>query len=217
MQMILKNAEIQTCIGALDFYSRIFMGQFEEIEMLMWRNGGYRGEYTKYKFARRHILTAMRNLMFYDTNIAEWDLNGSLGIWSLETDGRAKIAYDMQQVIRHADAWCRIPEGGIGRQFDSPDFGGELEPIECKCCMENGEEIAIITLQKEHMKIIKSSIEVYLALAETRIRDMMLYYTQNAIVLSLADIFENLIDKREVYFAGIERIKDLSEKVMELC
>ena len=52
-------------------------------------------------FARKHIYTAIRNLVFRENKIAEWDLYGSLGIWSEDTDVRVKNAYHMQQVIRY--------------------------------------------------------------------------------------------------------------------
>lgn len=32
MRMILKDSEIGTCISALDFYSRMYMGQYGEID-----------------------------------------------------------------------------------------------------------------------------------------------------------------------------------------
>lgn len=69
-----------------------------------------------------YIYTAIRNLVFRENKIAEWDLYGSLGIWSEDTDVRAKNAYDMQQVIRYHYAWCINPDGGMGRNT-----------VECKC------------------------------------------------------------------------------------
>ena len=113
MRVTLKDSEIGTCISALDFYSRMYMGQYGEIDFEL-RQYRFDSEFdNQYMCARKHIYTAIRNLVFRENKIAEWDLYGSLGIWSEDTDVRAKNAYDMQQVIRYSHAWCCNSEGGI--------------------------------------------------------------------------------------------------------
>lgn len=195
MEIILKNQEISACINALDFYSRMYMGQYDAIDFMLHQHRFNCDFDNQYKFARRHIYTAMRSLVFYNDKIAEWELNGSLGIWSENTDMRAKNAYDMQQVIRYYDSWCRVPEGGIGRSFDKPIFGGKLQPLHCECIKKKKDEVLSISdMEKGHLDIMVAALEVSLCLQNIQINRMMRYYTDDKRVLELATIVEKLYD-----------------------
>lgn len=212
MRMTLKDSEIGTCISALDFYSRMYMGQYGEIDFEL-RQYRFDSEFdNQYMFARKHIYTAIRNLVFRENKIAEWDLNGSLGIWSEDTDVRAKNAYDMQQVIRYHYAWCTNPDGGMGRNFDAPLLGGELTPIICDC-LKTEQSIAmdISDIEKEHIDIMIVAARVYLCLLTIQINKLMKYYTQDENALGLALAVEKLYDKGES--AGVIRVK---EKISDL-
>lgn len=212
MKMILKDSEIGICISALDFYSRMYMGQYTEIDFEL-RQYRLDSEFdNQYMFARKHIYTAIRNLVFYDNKIAEWDLHGSLGIWSEETDVRAKNAYDMQQVIRYHYAWCCNPDGGMGRSFDVPLFGGELTPIKCNCSKkEQGIVMDISNIEKEHLGIMIAAVQVYLCLHTIQINKLMKYYTNDENALELALTVEKLYNKDE--WAGTNRV---NEKIINL-
>lgn len=212
MRMTLKDSEIGTCISALDFYSRMYMGQYGEIDFEL-RQYRFDSEFdNQYMFARKHIYTAIRNLVFRENKIAEWDLNGSLGIWSEDTDVRAKNAYDMQQVIRYHYAWCTNPDGGMGRNFDAPLLGGELTPIICDCLKtEQGIAMDISDIEKEHIDIMIVAARVYLCLLTIQINKLMKYYTQDENALGLALAVEKLYDKGES--AGVIRVK---EKISDL-
>lgn len=75
MRMTLKDSEIGTCISALDFYSRMYMGQYGEIDFEL-RQYRFDSEFdNQYMCARKHIYTAIRNLVFRENKIAEWDLH----------------------------------------------------------------------------------------------------------------------------------------------
>ena len=212
MRMTLKDSEIGTCISALDFYSRMYMGQYGEIDFEL-RQYRFDSEFdNQYMFARKHIYTAIRNLVFRENKIAEWNLNGSLGIWSEDTDVRAKNAYDMQQVIRYHYAWCTNPDGGMGRNFDAPLLGGELTPIICDCLKtEQGIAMDISDIEKEHIDIMIVAARVYLCLLTIQINKLMKYYTQDENALGLALAVEKLYDKSES--AGVIRVK---EKISDL-
>ena len=205
MRMVLRDSEIGICISALDFYSRMYMGQYAEIDFEL-RQYRFDSEFDyQYMFARKHIYTAIRNLVFHDNEIAEWDLHGSLGIWSEDTDVRAKNAYDMQQVIRHHHAWCCNPEGGMGRSFDAPLFGGELNPIKCDCSKnEQGIVMNISNIEKEHLRIMITAVQIYLCLHTIQINKLMKYYTHDENALELALTVEKLYDKDE--WAGTNRV-----------
>ena len=212
MRMVLRDSEIGICISALDFYSRMYMGQYGEIDFEL-RQYRFDSEFdNQYMFARKHIYTAIRNLVFRENKIAEWDLYGSLGIWSEDTDVRAKNAYDMQQVIRYHYAWCTNPDGGMGRNFDAPLLGGELTPIICDCLKtEQGIAMDIFDIEKEHIDIMIAAVQVYLCLLTIQINKLMKYYTQDENVLGLALTVEKLYDKTEL--AGVSRVK---EKISDL-
>lgn len=212
MRMVLRNREIETCISALDFYSRMYMGQYAEIDFVL-RQYRFDSEFdNQYMFARKHIYTAIRNLVFHNNKIAEWDLHGSLGIWSEDTDVRAKNAYDMQQVIRYHHAWCCNPEGGIGRNFDAPLFGGELNPIKCDCLKdEQGIVMNISDMEKEHLRIMIAAVQVYLCLHTIQINKLMKYYTRDENALELAVTVEKLYEKDE--WAGTNRV---NKKIIDL-
>ena len=196
MQITLRNQEIAASIKTLDFYSRIFIGQYGEIDFVLRQYRLGHEVDSQYEYARRQIYTGMRSIVFNNVpRISEWDLNGSLGIWSEDTDERAKNAYDMQQVIRYHDSWCRVPEGGTGRLFDEPLFGGNLSPIKCKCVMDGKDEVMHVDMiKKEHMEILIASIEISLHLHQINIRKMMEYYTDDARVFALAKVVEKLYD-----------------------
>lgn len=205
MRMTLKDSEIGTCISALDFYSRMYMGQYGEIDFEL-RQYRFDSEFdNQYMFARKHIYTAIRNLVFRENKIAEWDLYGSLGIWSEDTDVRAKNAYDMQQVIRYHYAWCTNPDGGMGRNFDAPLLGGELTPIICDCLKtEQGIAMDISDIEKEHIDIMIAAVQVYLCLLTIQINKLMTYYTKDENALELALAVEKLYDKDDL--SAINRI-----------
>ena len=212
MRMVLRDSEIGICISALDFYSRMYMGQYAEIDFEL-RQYRFDSEFdNQYTFARKHIYTAIRNLVFYDNKIAEWDLHDSLGIWSEGTDVRAKNAYDMQQVIRYHYAWCCNPEGGMGRSFDAPLFGGELNPIKCDCSKnEQGIVMNVSNIEKEHLRIMIAAVQIYLCLHTIQINKLMKYYTHDENALELALTVEKLYDKDE--WAGTNRV---NEKISSL-
>jgi len=106
----------------LDFYSRIGIGQFEEIvhgsfifdwgSPVSWNN-----QYDQI----RHLLDGVK------FNLIGMPFNASLGICGPDTPERAKIAYDIQQVVRHRLAWDREPKGGYTVDFDKPMQCSNLE------------------------------------------------------------------------------------------
>lgn len=116
LRLELTGKQADVLVSALDLYSRILIGQFEEIahlslvynvdmlpENMMERHHQFSDELRKLK---ERLLAIPRN--------------GSFGIHSREVNDAARVAYDIQQVVRNALAWERTPEGGIGVNFDRP-------------------------------------------------------------------------------------------------
>ena len=55
MKIVLRDSEIGICISALDFYSRMYMGQYAEIDFEL-RQYRFDSEFdNQYMFARKHM------------------------------------------------------------------------------------------------------------------------------------------------------------------
>lgn len=121
----LNEEQARVLIKALDFYSRIGIGQFREIVsnfVFDWCSifKHKEGYYKAMKLAEAHIDLAKKLL-------TKMPHNASLGISSPETPETAKVAYDLQQVIRHKVAWTNNPEGGHTVDFHEPMKVSEQE------------------------------------------------------------------------------------------
>ena len=102
LKLELTNEEVYTVIDALDFYSRIWIGQYDEINSLLRLHGFMKSESHKIENRKGDYLK-LRNILL--SSLENEDFNCSLGIWSSETNSLAKSAYDMQQIIRYTQAF----------------------------------------------------------------------------------------------------------------
>jgi len=109
-----KQARI--LIDALDLYSRLQMGQVEEIEKFYRWN-----MIERVNPEHRDLLTSMVG-MIKKIVFPELNGNASYSICGNGAPDAAKIAYDIQRVIRHRVAWTQNPNGGIQVDFDDPDY-----------------------------------------------------------------------------------------------
>lgn len=93
-------------IEALDVFSRIHMGQLEVV-----------AEQHVHSFDNAEDFIELRKTI----NLLKSDLglhpNAHWGIRSPRVIESAKVAFDIQQIIRHRLAWDRCPEGGHGVDF----------------------------------------------------------------------------------------------------
>lgn len=111
VQVHLTLSERQAAVvqAALDLYARVHMGQFDAVL------SPFRGvDGVKYQEARSALAAARQQV--YPGLAA--------GSYYSIRDGRiaesARVAWDVQQVLRHAVAWAKQPGGGFGVQFDAP-------------------------------------------------------------------------------------------------
>ena len=105
-------------ILVLDLYSRIGIGQFEEIlHVDNIRKNIPNNE-------RNKIESLLKDVKFLLTGCP---VNGSLGIYNPDVPQNAKMAHDIMQVIRHRISWDQNPKGGITVNFDEPLKCSELE------------------------------------------------------------------------------------------
>lgn len=102
-----QQAEI--IIKALDLYSRIGMGQI--IEVLDHHTNRIKPEQAIIIYNKLNEIKPM---------LTGLPTNSYYSISSDQISNNYRIAYDLQQVIRHRLAWDGNPDGGFGVNFDAP-------------------------------------------------------------------------------------------------
>lgn len=111
----LKDFQARVLVSALDFFTRIGIGQIEEISHGIYVFGwNYPNEWMEQFNEVREILDEIK------FNLIGMPPNASYGIHSPEIPDEIRMAYDIQQVIRHRLAWDQEPNGGITIDFDKP-------------------------------------------------------------------------------------------------
>lgn len=219
MKLELTNEEVYTVIDALDFYSRIWLGQYEEINSLLRLHGCVESANFEIEDCKEDYLK-LRSILL--PVLAGEDINCSLGIWSSETNSLAKSAYDMQQIIRYIQAWYIHPEGGIGVNFNTPVLEGELSQIKCECRGNAAECVMIISGEKSNYRLLLECLEIYGFLFEFKIGEMFKHYTDKIEAIQLAKaieeayikIIETGIAKAQPYVITIEKLKTKIEQLL---
>ena len=125
-QLTISEKQARVIISALDFFSRIGIGQLEEIlRHPQYANIIFNNNAT-YKVCKE-LLDEPKRLL---TNFPP---NASYGIGNPEVHSDCTISYDLMQVIRHRLAWDNNPEGGIQVSFGKPmRFSNEEELAKIK-------------------------------------------------------------------------------------
>lgn len=205
-QVSFIDDEIGICVNALDFYNRMYIGQYNEIDwrlrMRMISSENYReGEY-----ARRKLYEAVRSIIMKDTGIAEYNLDASLGIWSDQTDDRAKSSYDIQQIMRYKEAYCRFPKGGNTVNFTKPLIKGSLSEIGCDCIQEDEHVIETVNINSEHAGIMDDALHIYSLLYSHNIKRIFEYFTDNPVAREIVEIIDKM-------YKGIKQEKDYINKI----
>ena len=103
----LSEEQAQIVIRALDCFSRIGIGQFENILEVYDQGALQQG-------------TLARSFVDRVKQEAGHPPNGSHGIHHRAVSDDFRAAYDIQQVLRNRVAFQRHPEGGITVDFDQP-------------------------------------------------------------------------------------------------
>lgn len=112
--------DVQNMIYALDLYSRLLIGQYDEIPF----RRGFAICYSQDNPDLLHNFLQLREVFIPSL---PRKMNTSLGIWSSETPIVAIRAYDIQQALRYQMAWYRHKHGESThtRKFDALWFRGE--------------------------------------------------------------------------------------------
>ncbi|MDD3070866.1 MAG: hypothetical protein PHX88_06690 [Methanoculleus horonobensis] len=114
--LTLTEEQAYTLWEALETYNSLMIGRFSAVTDL---------------FLARHFDRAAAAAVLQEarqTVMPELDPRGYHGIESKEVREQARVAFDVEQVLRHALAWHRHPEGGITIDFDKPYQTGP-EPL----------------------------------------------------------------------------------------
>lgn len=124
IQIEVSEKQAQIILEALDLYSRLGMGQMEEVDnlrsLLSRANIDDRRE-------RRELLEKLKKLYF-----PELSRNEYYGIFGDKTPEESKIAYDLIQVLRNKIAYHKHPEGGMTVDFGTPLKSSKTEEL-CEC------------------------------------------------------------------------------------
>lgn len=197
IDLCLNHMQVHSLISALDAYSRIWMSQYSDIAMNL------KVEFSLYRLDERGIdcvirclLEAIRALAM--PKLATFGFSGSFGIWNPDTDqlskGKACNAYDMQQVIRHDEAWRTHPEGGSTVNYKEPWIRGTLPPLVCDCEGDSeGSFRMVLHLPPAHYELLCEALEVNALLLELRLRTMFAFFLDKPSALELASSLENLL------------------------
>lgn len=144
MKIEINDEQAYVIVEALDLFSRVLIGQAEEVGGVMNRYnvnmldsevvGDVGKQYTQHKpdkkayDAHHDFSDAIRSLKHSFLGIHS---NGSYGIHSEAVHDNARVAYDVQQVLRNYLAWKHHKgdsvAGTIGVSFDKPYQTSKLE------------------------------------------------------------------------------------------
>lgn len=117
--LTLNVKQVSVLIQALDFFSRIGIGQIEEVQTMLRHK-----EHTmpgNVEAVRSFLDAVKKQLMGLDSN-ETW------GVFHQKVSDEFKVAWDLQQVIRNKLSWTLNPAGGFGVCFDEPMKAG-TEPL----------------------------------------------------------------------------------------
>ena len=109
--LTMNEEQAQLLVKALDLYSRIGIGQFEEVLQV----------YDPTAKLSPGTRDDIRQQLDFAKAAAGHPANGSYGIHSPEVRDEFRAAYDIQQVVRNRLAYDRKPEGNPSSvHFDEP-------------------------------------------------------------------------------------------------
>ena len=189
-----SETEIRNIIRSLDFYSRIWIGQYLEIDdEIIWLIKKTYDDVRENKIIPLFLQLRNRMMPASIRDIGQ-TLYASYGIFSDKVDKRAGTAYDMQQVIRYTLAWFLHPEGGWTVDFGSPLRAGRVYPVPKASCVNNDGniEMDVSLTDKSQFTIIENAIEILDLVRSGKIEKLFSYYTDDKEALLTASEIEKM-------------------------
>ena len=205
--------EIRIVLNTLDFYSRIWIGQYDH---MLWDLRWYRNctQLDALDDTLRRKFLDIRNIIL--PGLRKYSLNGSYGIFSPDRDAKAAIAYDMQQEFRYKRAWFLKPEGGYTVDFGRP-LPCEDDPCDfpkAECYDMNGEFRIRVYIDDTQLGVIIDALNIGILEYDCQIRKLFEYYTDDQEALRIAEVVTELLTSIEVeravenglYFDLVQRL-----------
>lgn len=208
--LTLNASEISQIITCLDFYSRIWIGQYLEIDNeMLWikedisRSDSEIAVTPFFREIRKKVLPKL-----------EESLHSSYGIFSHDIDVHAGIAYDLQQVIRYTQAWFVNPEGGWTVDYGRPlQANKEIPLANAECNRVDDKLFMKLTLTDPiQLSVLQDAVKIYQCLLQDKIRELFTYYTKDEESLRFAERIEKYYKKFKVE----NRCKESIEKFLKL-
>jgi len=109
--LTINDEQVLVILRALDFYSRVGCGQFNEVAEL------FRFDPRTRFVDRQRIDSALETAK---QRLLPLERGSSYSICSPEVPREYQMAYDILQVLRHCKAWHDKPEGGPFVRFNQP-------------------------------------------------------------------------------------------------
>lgn len=150
--LTVTKGQAQILKDALDLYSRVGMGQMEEMLFVAVRSvRSFKIDVVKYIKAQEDLKRVRTTLMGRPHTYKP--------ILSYDVDDRFRVAYDLLQVIRHRLAWDQNPEGGITVNFDQPWKTSSEEPL---ATIAKGEEKYILTVTGNQADVLGWALDLFM-------------------------------------------------------
>ncbi|MCR5088729.1 MAG: hypothetical protein K6C08_04355 [Oscillospiraceae bacterium] len=187
VKLVLKDSQIHTAIAALDLFFRIYLGQYDAIDMLYlwsWDTDLYYDH--NVDEARDVLMVPIRNALMPD--MMSSGFGGSRGIYNKLNPPDCMDAYNLMCSIRSAYAWYRDPICTFATvDYRPPTKKGRYCPA--TCVIEKKEEAAVanLTMCKEQYELLLTAARVYLDVLTGMLRDAFGVFTQDPELLALAE------------------------------
>ena len=198
--IMLDFEQAQRLVRALDFYSRVWIGQYRNIMLeLSFHHPAGRKIGREPAPVIKAVLAAIRALAI--PRLAEESWGTNFGIWSEDakriSGNRAASAYDLQQVVRHAIAWHLHPEGGHTVDFGKPILHGDWPAAACTCRGASEADFSLtIELVPEQRVLLDEALGAYADFLQLDFVRMFTHFTDHVRALELADTLSNILDDR---------------------
>ena len=205
MILYLTKKECLEIMNCLDFYSRIYIGQYDQIES-DYRIYLYNKNYIKHEEVRRKLLLDIRDIIIPE--ISRYGYHDSYGIWNEKVNPKAVVAYDMQQIIRYEIYWH---SNNDRKHFDRwsypPILKGYLPKIEFKIIKE---DLFYLEAVEKCIQIIQDSLINRIAFYKKDLVSLFSYFTDDKNALVMAKEVESTLPKKRIIYKDT---KDLLKKI----
>ena len=207
MILYLTKKECLEIINCLDFYSRIYIGQYDQIES-DYRIYLYNKNYSKHEEVRRKLLLDIRDIIIHE--ISRYGYHGSYGIWNERVNPKAVVAYDMQQIIRYEIYWHSNDDR---KYFDlwsyTPILKGYLPKIEFKFIKE---DLFYLEAVEKCIHIIQDSLINRIAFYKKDLVSLFSYFSDDKDALAIAKEIESILPRKIITYKDTKDTLNKIEK-----